>query len=80
MAGATVVATATDTKLSFSTLTNAEGFYSFPALPIGPYQVEVQLARFQGIFEEGSVAECGHGSTSRCAARNRSILAGDIGV
>lgn len=46
--GASVTATSKDTNLHFSTVTNADGFYSFPALPIGSYQVEVQVTGFQG--------------------------------
>jgi hypothetical protein len=47
VSGATVVATETNTSLHFSTLTNPDGFYSFPSLPIGSYQVEVQFAGFK---------------------------------
>lgn len=45
--GATVVAVNAETNIRNSTLTNAEGFYSLPALPPGDYEVQIKAKGFQ---------------------------------
>jgi hypothetical protein len=45
--GAAVVAVNTETNIRSSTQTNAEGFYSFPALPPGHYEVQIKASGFQ---------------------------------
>jgi hypothetical protein len=37
--GATITATQTTQSISFTTKSGAEGLYSFPRLPIGPYNI-----------------------------------------
>jgi hypothetical protein len=48
-----VRATNTDTNIAYTTETDAAGFYSFPQLPIGHYQVEVHAAGFKEFVEGG---------------------------
>ncbi len=45
--GAAVMATNTETSVQNSTVTNAEGFYSFPALPPGHYEVQIKAKGFE---------------------------------
>ncbi len=44
--GATITATNLDTAVRRSTQTNADGFYRFSLLPIGPYEVQAQKSGF----------------------------------
>jgi hypothetical protein len=50
--GVTVTATQTNTGLVRDTVTNEEGQYTLPALPIGPYKVEVALQGFRTFVRE----------------------------
>ena len=45
--GASVTALNTDTGISTSTQTNTQGFYSFPVLPTGKYEVTIRAAGFE---------------------------------
>jgi len=45
--GASVVAINTQTGVQNSTETNAQGFYSFPSLPAGQYDVKITASGFQ---------------------------------
>ena len=47
VANAAVTATDMDRHTVWPTQTNAEGFYSLPRLPIGSYDVRVQVTGFQ---------------------------------
>jgi len=47
VAGATVTATNADTGVVSTQTTNAQGYYSFQALPLGKYAVEVQQKGFK---------------------------------
>ena len=47
MPGVLVVARNTETGLSHTTTTNGEGFYGFPALPEGVYELQVEHPGFQ---------------------------------
>src|SRR5215472_3022546 len=47
--GASITATNTDTNVARTTVTNAAGVYSFPALVPGPYQVKVEAPGFQPV-------------------------------
>ena len=51
--GVTVTAIHDQTGRRHSATTNAEGFYSLRALPIGPYVVEAELSGFQKYRREG---------------------------
>jgi len=44
---ASVVAVNTQTGIQSSTQTNAEGFYSFPALAAGRYDIHIKATGFQ---------------------------------
>jgi len=55
--GATVVALNTETGIQSSTQTNAQGFYNFPALPVGRYEVKITASGFQEFRETGLVLD-----------------------
>jgi hypothetical protein len=44
--GASIIAVNTETGIQHTTETNAEGFYSFPALPIRHYEVRIKASGF----------------------------------
>ena len=48
VAGATVKAVNTETGITQTQTTNAQGFYAFQALPLGHYEVEIQQPGFKG--------------------------------
>lgn len=51
--GASVVATNADTGITFTTQTNADGYYSFPTLPLGNYTIDVTKTGFKAYHESG---------------------------
>jgi hypothetical protein len=55
IAKATVTATNTATRVQQTVTTDAKGFYSFPSLPIGTYDVEVTSAGFRPYKRTGVV-------------------------
>ncbi len=55
--GASVVAVNTQTGILSSTETNTDGFYSFPALPAGHYDVRITAAGFQEYAQTGLVLD-----------------------
>jgi hypothetical protein len=55
--GATVVALNVETGVKSSIETNAEGFYSFPALPVGRYKIQIQAKGFSTFEETGLVLD-----------------------
>jgi hypothetical protein len=55
--GAAVTAHNTETGIDSSTQTNAQGFYSFPALPAGKYEVSIKAPGFQEYRETGLVLD-----------------------
>ena len=55
--GAKVVATNTDTGIATSTITNADGSYSFPNLPIGRYTVRIVAKGFSQFNETNIVLD-----------------------
>jgi hypothetical protein len=54
---ASVVAINTQTDVQNSTKTNAQGFYSFPSLPAGRYDVTITASGFQEFRETGFVLD-----------------------
>jgi hypothetical protein len=58
MLGATVTARNTDTSITETRVTNDHGFYSFQALPLGRYDIEVQQVGFQGLSSDRPGAGC----------------------
>ncbi|MGA6953847.1 MAG: carboxypeptidase-like regulatory domain-containing protein, partial [Candidatus Acidiferrales bacterium] len=57
VAGATVTATNVDTGVAISQTTNAQGFYSFPELPVGKYTIDVQKPGFKAYRQTGLVLD-----------------------
>lgn len=55
--GATVTATNVDTNFSRTDVTNEQGEYSVPFLPVGTYRVDVELSGFQHFVQNGVVIE-----------------------
>jgi len=57
IAGAAVTATETQTGVKSETVTDSKGFYSFPDLPIGRYNVEVRAKGFKTYLQTGLVVD-----------------------
>src|ERR1700719_105147 len=55
--GATVAATNVDTGVATTQTTNGQGFYSFQALPLGKYTLDVQQTGFKGYRQTGLVVD-----------------------
>ena len=55
--GATVQALSVETGVKSSSATNGEGYYSFPALPVGHYKIQVQAKGFSAFEETGLVLD-----------------------
>jgi hypothetical protein len=55
--GATVIATQTDTGFKREVVTDAEGFFSLPGIPVGPYKLEVTLQGFRTSVQTGIVLQ-----------------------
>ena len=57
--GAEVTVTKTDTGLSRTVFTGAEGAYAIPNLPVGPYRLKVVLQGFNTYVRDGIVLQVG---------------------
>jgi len=57
VAGATVTATNVDTSVAVTLTTNAQGFYSFQALPLGKYTIDVKQTGFKAYSQTGLVLD-----------------------
>src|SRR5438046_10316860 len=55
--GVTVTMTQTDTGLMRSAVTEANGSYVLPSLPLGPYKLEVSLQGFRTHVQNGTVLQ-----------------------
>ena len=55
--GATVIATQTDTGFKREVVTDADGFFSLPGIPVGPYKLEVTLQGFRTSVQTGIVLQ-----------------------
>jgi hypothetical protein len=55
--GATVSATQTDTGFKREVVTDADGLFSFPSIPVGPYRLEVTLQGFKTSVQTGIVLQ-----------------------
>jgi len=55
--GAEVTVTQTDTGLSRTAVTDANGIYSLPSLPLGPYRMEVKKDGFSTSVQSGIVLQ-----------------------
>lgn len=60
IAGAQVVCRDTQTGLTYSAATNADGLFRFPSLPIGSYEVTVSHAGFEKLVRSGLELLTGH--------------------
>jgi hypothetical protein len=57
--GATVTATNTGTQFSRSTVTDSEGQYTLPLLPVGNYEVVIAMSGFKNFSQSGILLEVG---------------------
>ncbi|MBZ5568429.1 MAG: TonB-dependent receptor [Acidobacteriia bacterium] len=57
--GAQITATQVETGLVRNTVSNAEGHYVLPNLPVGPYRVNVSASGFQNYQQKGMVLRVG---------------------
>ena len=57
--GAEVTATKTDTGMTRTVFTGADGTYALPNLPVGPYQLKVVLQGFNTYIRDGIVLQVG---------------------
>src|SRR5438874_11615281 len=55
--GATVTAIQTETAFRREVVTDSEGLYSIPGIPIGPYKLEVMLPGFRTSVQTGIVLQ-----------------------
>ena len=55
--GANITATQTDTGFKRDAVTDADGLFSLPGLPIGPYRLEVGLQGFKTSIQTGIVLQ-----------------------
>ncbi len=53
IADAKIFASNTDTGRQFESVTNKEGRYNLPSLPVGPYRLRVEKSGFESIVKEG---------------------------
>jgi hypothetical protein len=53
LVGAQIKITGVETGIVYNAVTNAEGFYSVPSLPIGPYTLEVTSSGFHTYIQTG---------------------------
>jgi hypothetical protein len=59
IAGAQITATQTATGLVRSTISNAEGKYALPSLPVGPYQLKITAPGFRDYLQKGIILQVG---------------------
>src|SRR4051794_26292972 len=57
--GAAVKMTETEKGVPHTTTTDADGRYTFPTLPVGPYRLEATMAGFKGYSQTGIVLQVG---------------------
>ena len=58
--GAQVKITQTETQLGRTTVSDAQGRYMFPGLPLGPYRLEVNASGFKAYVQSGIVLQVGN--------------------
>jgi hypothetical protein len=73
IAKANVIARKLDTGLSYQTHTDNKGTYTFPALPVGLYQLQVQASSFRSYQRTGIVLD-----TNAALTINASLEVGDV--
>src|SRR5689334_19145047 len=57
VAGAQVRATQTETGMIRTTVSNSEGSFALPNLPVGPYNLEVSASGFQNYVQVGIILQ-----------------------
>jgi len=63
IAGARVVATNTATNVATTTVTTSSGDFTIPALPVGTYQVRIEMQGFKAATRSGVVLTAGSAAT-----------------
>ena len=63
----TVTATQTDTGFTRTSVTDEEGRYNIPSLPVGPYRLEFSLQGFTTFAQTGIVLEVNAAPTINAA-------------
>jgi hypothetical protein len=63
IAGAQITVTQTNTGISRTATSDANGVYSLPSLPLGPYRIEVKKEGFTTFNQTGIVLQVGTGVT-----------------
>jgi hypothetical protein len=71
--GAEVTVTQTDTGLARTTFTDTNGAYVFPSLPLGPYQLKVNLQGFTSYVQDGIVLQVNSNPTINVALQIGSV-------
>lgn len=61
--GATVTAVNSQTRLAWTSVTDARGYYVFPALPPGAYEIAVELQGFKKWIQTGMTLDAASSST-----------------
>src|SRR5215468_6735292 len=78
VAGAAVTATETQTGVKSETETDSKGFYSFPELPIGKYDLEIQASGFKTYRQTGLVIDANSAlradATLQIGQRNENVV------
>ena len=69
--GVTVTVTQTETGFTRSVVTDDDGTYVIPNLPLGPYQLEVTLQGFRTYVQTRHRAAGGGHAHDQCRARGR---------
>jgi hypothetical protein len=57
ISGAAVVAVNTDTNVRTATITDTKGFYSFPELSVGSYELQIEVSGFKSYHRTGLVVD-----------------------
>src|SRR5579875_1479997 len=60
VSGATVKMIETEKSVTHTTMTGADGHYTFPNLPVGPYRLEVSMSGFKTYVQTGLVLQVGN--------------------
>ena len=78
IAGATVTVVETQTGAKSETVTDSKGFYSFPELPIGKYDLEIQANGFKTYRQTGLVVDANSAlradATLQIGQRNENVV------
>lgn len=73
VSGATVKMIETEKSVTHTTTTGADGHYTFPNLPVGPYRLEVSMNGFKTYVQTGLVLQVGN-----APAANVTLQVGEV--